>query len=206
MVLKISATLVDTIAEVGTPLFNKAASMQSDGVIDEMCCLWKDYHICRNFLTSSRFTSDPYTHDQQPQSLLDAFHRSIVTGFDAKLTDWVRHLDNFRSKPDTSSPARKERIYTVLESMDWTTKKVELSCGPRRLFVANDGWIGLCPPGTRQGDEIWVASGVKIPIVLRKADGHPEGFHQLVGECYCHGLKTAKLESTTEKKATIMIV
>ena len=200
--LKISAKLVDIVADVGTALFEKAAGMQGGGVINEMCCLWNSYRSCRDFIFSSRFTSDPYSHDAQPQSLLDAFHCSIVTGHGVCLSDWVCDLQRFSSKLDTDSPASRENIYKVLQTMDAATRKVESCCGARRLFVSSKGWIGLCPPGTRKGDGIWAACGVDIPIVLRKADG--ESNYKLVGECYCHGLGTGELESTPDMEVMII--
>jgi hypothetical protein len=207
--LLMSAMLVDPIVNVGPALFDAASSEQGDGVLDEMCSLWTNYESCRDFLVDSQrshLVSDPYTHSGSHQSLLDAFHRSIVTDRDVDLNKWVDCLDYFRYRPDTSSTAHRENIYAILQSMDHVTKQVESYCGGRRLFVGSKGWIGLCPPGTRKGDQIWVVGGVKIPIILRKAGDDLGEQYKLVGECYCHGLRAAGAEPTTGAEETIEIV
>jgi hypothetical protein len=205
-ILMMSATLVDIIADVGPALFDSTGSDQGDSVIDEMCRLWTNYDSCRDFLAASPLVSDPYIHATPHQSLLDAFHRSIVTDRNVDLIDWVRHLDYFRYRPNTSSPARRENIYTILQLMDNVTEQVESYCGGRRLFVSIKGWIGLCPPGTRKGDEIWVVRGVKVPIMLRKAGGNPDEQYKLVGECHCQGLRTGGVAPTMGAEETIEVV
>jgi hypothetical protein len=136
---------VEIIADVGPALFDMASSEQGDGVIDEMCSLWTNYSSCRDFLASSSLVSDPYTHAGSHQLLLDSFHCSIVTDHKVDLNRWVHCLDYFSYRPDTSSTAHRENIYTILQSMDHVTKQVESYCGGRRLFVGSKGWIGLCP-------------------------------------------------------------
>jgi Heterokaryon incompatibility protein (HET) len=207
--LRMSAMFVDTVANVGPALFDTASSQQGDGVLDEMCSLWSNYESCRDFLADSQrshLVSDPYTHSGSHQSLLDAFHRSIVTDRDVDLNKWVDCLDYFRYRPDTSSRAKRENTYAILQSMDHVTEEIESYCGGRRLFVSSKGWIGLCPPGTRKGDQIWVVGGVKIPIMLRKAGNDLDEQYKLVGECYCHGLRAAGAEPTMGAEETIEIV
>jgi hypothetical protein len=71
------------------------------------------------------------------------------------------------------------------------TEQVESYCGGRRLFVSIEGWIGLCPPGTQKGDQIWFVGGLEVPIMLRKADSDADKRYRLVGECHCQGLRTS---------------
>jgi hypothetical protein len=35
---------------------------------------------------------------------------------------------------------------------------------------------------------------LKVPVLLRKVVDEVEGRYRLVGECYCHGLESEKLE------------
>jgi hypothetical protein len=171
-----------------------------------MCSLWTNYNNCRDFLASSSLVSDPYTHAGSHQSLLDAFHCSIVTDHKVDLNKWVDCLDFFRYRPDTNSIVHRENVYTILQSMDHVTKQVESYCGGRRLFVGSKGWIGLGPPGTQEGDEIWAVRGMKIPIMLRKAGDDLNGQYKLVGEYYCHGLRVGGAELTTGAEETIEVV
>ncbi|EXF84170.1 hypothetical protein CFIO01_05673 [Colletotrichum fioriniae PJ7] len=56
----------------------------------------------------------------------------------------------------------------------------------RRLFVTNEGYIGLAKLSARVGDEVWVLAGGRVPYVMRPIeDGNR---FSLVGDAYVHGL------------------
>lgn len=57
----------------------------------------------------------------------------------------------------------------------------------RGFFCSSEGYIGLVPYGTRQGDIICVVLGCKVPIVLRRALAD-ETQWEVVGACYVEGL------------------
>lgn len=57
--------------------------------------------------------------------------------------------------------------------------------GGRILFVTASGSIGLAPPSTKVGDQVWLLSGAKVPFILRPVEGGRH--HTLVGETYVHG-------------------
>lgn len=64
------------------------------------------------------------------------------------------------------------------------------NCGPtvfgRRLFVTDNGMLGLGPLAMREDNEVVVLFGGNVPFVLRP---HGNGQHyRLVGECYMHGV------------------
>jgi hypothetical protein len=54
----------------------------------------------------------------------------------------------------------------------------------KRLFVTEDGRIGLAPPIARQGDRITIFFGARVPYIIRKIS---KSF-RLVGECYVYGV------------------
>jgi hypothetical protein len=58
-----------------------------------------------------------------------------------------------------------------------------------RLFPAKmrKGYIGLLPPNSKPGDEIWLIQGCRVPMVLRRCSSTPV-LHRLVGSCYVHGI------------------
>lgn len=202
--LAMAATLLDTLSEIGPALFSSADKDRGGGVIEEMCCLSTNYTKCSEFICDSSLVKVPYTKGSTAQSRLDAFHNTLMTGHDADSTEWVRLLLVFHQKPDISSETVRKNIYSVLQSMENITDKVELYCGGRRLFVSSQGWIGLCPPGTQNGDEIWVLREFLFPIILRKIDGDRHGRYKLVGECYFHGFRTEDVPLGAER--TIEIV
>ncbi|RSM04864.1 hypothetical protein CEP52_006564 [Fusarium oligoseptatum] len=48
--------------------------------------------------------------------------------------------------------------------------KANLHCISLRLFRTKKGYIGLCPPSARPGDEVAILFGAPVPIVLREFD------------------------------------
>ncbi|TKA64802.1 hypothetical protein B0A55_10109 [Friedmanniomyces simplex] len=60
-----------------------------------------------------------------------------------------------------------------------------LWAGNRTLFVTASGSIGLAPPSSKDGDQVWFVSGAKVPFILRPVE---DGRHyRLIGEAYVHG-------------------
>ncbi|EOD44888.1 Heterokaryon incompatibility protein [Neofusicoccum parvum] len=55
----------------------------------------------------------------------------------------------------------------------------------RVLFLTTNGYMGLGPHGTRDGDVVFVMLGCDIPFVLRPVSGGGDGF-VLLGECFVH--------------------
>jgi hypothetical protein len=62
-----------------------------------------------------------------------------------------------------------------------------------RKFFLTDGrgihkpYFGLAPPGTKQGDLIFIIFGCSVPVVLRKLPGKGNERYNFIGECYVHG-------------------
>ncbi|RTE82549.1 hypothetical protein BHE90_002855 [Fusarium euwallaceae] len=60
--------------------------------------------------------------------------------------------------------------------------KANLHCISLRLFRTKKGYIGLCPPSARPGDEVAILFGAPVPIVLREFD-----------EGYVHGIMDGEI-------------
>lgn len=59
----------------------------------------------------------------------------------------------------------------------------------RVLFLTLNGYMGLSPHGTRDGDVVFVMLGCDIPFVLRpvgSGGGSDDDRYVLVGECYVY--------------------
>ena len=54
-----------------------------------------------------------------------------------------------------------------------------------RLFTSSQGYLGLAPHGSKEGDWIFVVLGADIPYVLRPG---ADGSHELIGEAYVQGI------------------
>jgi hypothetical protein len=95
------------------------------------------------------------------------------------------------------SPTDIQRIYTSLRSVgsnDQTYKdRVEhntrkfcasarLNMQSRLLFSTEDGYLGLGTQSTEIGDEIWIISRCKVPVVLRQVD--QQNLYRVVGQCF----------------------
>ena len=74
----------------------------------------------------------------------------------------------------------------------------------QRFFVSNKGYIGLVPPATELGDQIFIFLGGKTPYVIRpqkEASGNdksPTEYH-FIGEAYVHGLMDGEVMTMIEK-------
>jgi hypothetical protein len=53
--------------------------------------------------------------------------------------------------------------------------------------VIHKPYFGLAPPGTKQGDLIFILFGCSVPVVLRKLPGRGKERYNFIGECYVHG-------------------
>lgn len=60
----------------------------------------------------------------------------------------------------------------------------------QNFFITKSGYIGIGPPNTKTGDQIWVFSGGNVPFVMREVDGRKAACPQLtlIGDAYVHGI------------------
>ncbi|KAK2601524.1 hypothetical protein QQS21_004909 [Conoideocrella luteorostrata] len=62
------------------------------------------------------------------------------------------------------------------------------NCRGRCLFSTKEGYVGLAPKSAKPGDEVCFLFGRDSPMVLRLVKEKSGLKHQVVGECYAHGL------------------
>lgn len=179
--LMLSATFVDTIAEVGPGLLDSDSSELVDGVVEEICQLWTNCHKCVDLLVNSSFVVHPYSQYRIYQSLPDVLNSISITDRDFDISTWLQNLDSFRFMSDTTSLSGRDRVFAILQSMDEVTQQIESYCGGRKLFVSQSGWIGLCPPGTHESDTNRAVRGVFVPIILRRRIDNTISQYHLVG-------------------------
>jgi hypothetical protein len=55
----------------------------------------------------------------------------------------------------------------------------------RQLIKTKRGYLGLAPEAAEKGDLVCILYGCSVPVVIREIEG---GTHELVGECYVHGM------------------
>jgi hypothetical protein len=71
----------------------------------------------------------------------------------------------------------------------------------RRFFRTEKGYIGLGPPNTRVGDEVFILDGGTVPFLLRSEReslrffvGELHNPYTLVGDCYVYGIMDGECE------------
>ncbi|KAK4452693.1 heterokaryon incompatibility protein-domain-containing protein, partial [Podospora aff. communis PSN243] len=57
----------------------------------------------------------------------------------------------------------------------------------RKFATTEEGMMALVPPLAREGDDLLVLHGLKVPFAVRRKRGCLEGVFELVGPCYVHG-------------------
>jgi hypothetical protein len=57
-------------------------------------------------------------------------------------------------------------------------------CYSRRVFVTEEGDLGIAHQSARVGDEVVVVPGAAVPFVMREVEG---GAYALIGEAFLHG-------------------
>ncbi|KAH7026635.1 uncharacterized protein B0I36DRAFT_331065 [Microdochium trichocladiopsis] len=61
-----------------------------------------------------------------------------------------------------------------------------------KAAITREGSFANVPPLSEPMDEIWIVSGCRLPVVLRKS-ARREGMFRLVGVCYAHGVMDGSL-------------
>ncbi|KAK3178136.1 hypothetical protein OEA41_000269 [Lepraria neglecta] len=75
---------------------------------------------------------------------------------------------------------------TALNSTSYA-QIVKPACIKRQLFRTSNGFLGLGSESLRVGDEVVIATGSDVPLILRLVAGKPKTF-QFVGAAYVHGI------------------
>lgn len=86
-------------------------------------------------------------------------------------------------------------LLAVLERDDTDHKLYQSACGMvpnHAFFVTRKGYLGVGPPRTRVGDQVWVLHGGRVPFVLRTTKSDDSAVlpleRTLVGDAYVHGI------------------
>lgn len=73
------------------------------------------------------------------------------------------------------------------------------------FFVTESGYIGIGPPGTRIGDDIWVLFGGSVPFVLRPRSEEVTGnCYNFVGDSYVQGVMYGEAVEDCERDVQLI--
>ncbi|ETS85132.1 hypothetical protein PFICI_03157 [Pestalotiopsis fici W106-1] len=94
--------------------------------------------------------------------------------------------DELKAYSQTRLGASEEEL-----SAFWS-KYIERTCEMRRLFVSEEGQVGLGPPNIGYGDLICVPLGCRAPIILRP---YSDGSYKFVSDAYVDGYMYGKADA-----------
>jgi hypothetical protein len=77
------------------------------------------------------------------------------------------------------------------------------------FFITKAGYIGIGPPSTQPGDQVWIFYGGQVPFMMRTADDtHSDDKHRdlhLVGDAYVHGVMDGEIARDGQAARTVWI-
>jgi hypothetical protein len=68
----------------------------------------------------------------------------------------------------------------------------------RKICAIDGALLGHAPLSVRDGDQVWLLDGGRVPYALRSTNG--VGCHTLVGDCYVHGVMEGEKWGSLWKK------
>jgi hypothetical protein len=106
-----------------------------------------------------------------------------------------------------------EDFWTLVGIADRWGVAMGQGCSERKFCVTKGGYIGLVPPGSEVGDQIWVFLGAPTPYVLRRktpnnVQERPFGelTFALVGECYVDEMMDGEILEKERKLEYVTLV
>jgi hypothetical protein len=116
---------------------------------------------------------------------------------------------------ERAKPAHEKYLKNLWIALHQDRKKgslYESVCGMvpnQAFFITKKGYIGVGPPETRLGDEVWILYGGQVPFVLGKTEhNNPiEDIQQrkLVGDAYTHGIMDGEAVHADYRTQTVWL-
>jgi hypothetical protein len=128
--------------------------------------------VCRQFCSESEKTilKDPVNEWYEENKQFYIHGRSLENW----IAEQPKSLNNI---PITDEDDENGRPDPLWESFRRTVFR-------RQLFTTKKGYIGMAPTGANCGDIVCILPGCSVPLILRRQ----QWFHELVGDCYLHGV------------------
>ncbi|KAI7783842.1 hypothetical protein LA080_011315 [Diaporthe eres] len=125
-------------------------------------------------------------------SLLRAIARTVLFG---AISDFVHVRDgNYPTSQIAETVVNRfvsggdlvEEDYKMGSDAQRFLKRMDWGSGGNNFFLGTGGYVGVAPPSTNIGDEIFVVLGCQQPLVLRNCLKGTNRY-SVVGECYVEG-------------------
>ncbi|KAK6430409.1 hypothetical protein LTR95_013439 [Oleoguttula sp. CCFEE 5521] len=154
------------------------------------CC--KDISLLGKFFNLSIDLYKAAAADHSFQVSLRALAETLIAGLSANGSradsydiDTMEKLLTCVS--ELGQPLDQSRAISDAAARCWISKVVN-HC----VFFTEQGRTGLGPQVMRKGDSVAVIRGAPVPVILR---GHSQGFRQLVGPAYLHGIMEGEADA-----------
>ena len=177
--MSVRGLLVGKISVLGTHIENDGDTTETPATQQRMFLLFKTWWPLAKTHTPE-FTPSG-------ERRFDGFWRTIITDMNsfgqnatqtkegAQFRSWMASWDPTAFEPeDLAGGSGVQQFANFIASFQQATAN-------RRLFVTEEGHMGLGPRLTEPGDLVCVLLGSEVPFVLRAVDD----YFMLVGECYC---------------------
>ncbi|KAH8686364.1 hypothetical protein BGZ61DRAFT_454377 [Ilyonectria robusta] len=117
--------------------------------------------------------------------------------------DIFPNAERIRVTADKLDPLRVDGpgVKNIRARIDRFKAAIGMKLDSRRLFVTEDGRIGVGPQSLLETDEIWALDGADVPMIIRK--GESESF-RFIGEAFVFGIMHG--ESTIEDPSQLVEV
>jgi hypothetical protein len=120
-----------------------------------------------------------HPQDQKVRTSVNAFQRSWHDSW----WEWISKYDAEETKTDLVSPDFTGAEITAFDN------NVLVSTSLRHFFLSRDeNWMGFAPMDSEAEDIIALLEGGRVPYILRPKVGMEEGYYELIGDAYVHGI------------------
>ncbi|KAK4163290.1 heterokaryon incompatibility protein-domain-containing protein [Cladorrhinum sp. PSN259] len=209
-VLSIKGHLFDTILHL-SPVHTYAAHHKSEfaPTQQEKAAVIRPHLISRRM--ASQHIADPYPATGQPRD--EAFWRTLIgdtessrpanaefgkyfrlweimLGYQSRddpdmESDFAAGMEDLLSENDIKAQGQEPVPMLLRQVSFWNSNRIMCSTG-RKFCVTKKGFMGMVPPGTREGDLLVILYGLYTPFVVRPVEGSERV--RIVGEAYVHGM------------------
>jgi hypothetical protein len=110
---------------------------------------------------------------------------SRASSFFASACKWIFNEIVPGGNLDTNKILRESKSPPYVVSF---LRRVQAVIWMRRLFITEQGYIGMGPEQVQRGDSVHILLGCSVPVVLRKVMSESLNDYHIIGDSYVHGV------------------
>lgn len=217
--------MTDRIVHVAPPVESTGPADQDIPVADAAKLFIDSVLAFTKAVQDSPLTKEPYPHTDPPQSLREAYWRTLVgdrdeesrpappslaANFEKMVAFYamIQETPNVLDQGATVGKAARERMEAAAAGAQGFLLPLMRCLAGRRLCLTGKGMLGVVPPFSAVGDEIAVFLGMQTPFVVRREGrgGTKSGEYLHVGECFVHGIMDGEVVNGGTEPRTIVLV